>query len=50
MKRGQKKGSDWRNDKARHLRSLRRILEKRADGYWWPLESMWNGRKRSEVK
>lgn len=40
-----KKHSDWRKDKARTLKSTRQMMK---NGF--PIESEWNGRKRSEVK
>jgi hypothetical protein len=40
-----KKHSNWRKSKAQHLRSLRFMIL-----FGWPLEQLWNGRKRSEVK
>jgi hypothetical protein len=50
MRRGSKKGDKSRLELARRIRAWRNIEDMRANGKWWPVESEWNGRRRTEVR
>lgn len=50
MRRSEKKGSKNRLELARKIRAWKNIVKMRSSGLWWPVESEWNGRKRTEVR